>query len=239
MALLDLQRTLAALLMEEPARRAFAADPLAYARAAGLPPKDARLLASVDPDDLAYFATRRQVDRRVMLSADLPRSARLLGEPRAFLPYFRAHPYAFEDPLKEAARFAKWARRHAPADLADVALYEATVLRLAARPHRTARPSRHPKAVPGLALLRLGHLVHGRRPEPMEPACYVLVRTPDDVMWYRVAEVDLQLLDKAKGRLPEAAWLKAAAAEAGVSLAEARRSARELRAEGLFAPPAD
>lgn len=247
MTLLRLQRELAALLMEEPARRAFAAGRRRYARQRGLAGKDARLLASLDPGDVGYFAARRQIDRRSALRLDLPRATALLEREDHLLRYFRAHPYAFEDPLREAKRMARWAAQAArrgkvQALAADLARYEAADLALRAKPHRPAKPARRARRAPNLVRLSLGHDIAAALEEgaPFEaearPVHVVLWRGGEGVLGGEVAPVVAHLLRLANGRRTDAALVAGAARAAGVPAGRARRALAELRREGLLSP---
>ena len=250
MGLAALQEQLAALLMEAPQRAAFAADAPAFLRSQGLRGRDARLLASLDADDLAYFASRRHIDRQVALRAELPRSCRLLEAEGRLLWYLRDCPYAREGAVAEARQFAAWARRAARAGqvtalLPDLAAFEVEVLRLglAAAPAAGGaglRPAAYPMRAPRTAILHLRHPVQGARGQAVpavapEETFLGLVRT-DGVVWHRFERVDFELLRSARGRMPESAWLAAAARAAAVPVAEARESARQLRAVGLLRP---
>ena len=252
MGLLKVQQELAAILMEPAARKAFRDDPEGSLRARGVRGRDLRLLAGLVPDDLAYFAERRNIDRLQALRADAPRSTRLFEEAHGRLnAYFRAHPYSLEDPRDETDRFAKWCRQVVdregtlPAMLPDLAAYEAAVLRLLIAKPRAAAPSRRPKRAPGVKLLHLRHrLGPGLRaddPRKAEPAGHggawmALHRTADDVRWFGLSGLDAALLRSASGKATETAWLTAAAKNVGSTARAARRAADELRADGLLAP---
>lgn len=243
MSLLRLQRELAALLMEEPARRAFAAGKQRYARQRGLRGKEARLLASLDAGDVGYFASRRQLDRRSALRVDMTRTTALLEERDLLLRYFRAVPYALEDPVKEAKRVASWAvkaarKGHIPGLAADLARYEAADLALRARPHKAAKPSRHPRRAPGIVLLRLGHdiapALEGGTFDVEARRCHVLVwRGPEEVKAGEMPAVVAHILRLADGKRPEARLVTAASRAAGLPPGPAKRALAELRAEGL------
>jgi hypothetical protein len=248
MPLLKVQEELAAILMEPAARKAFRADPEGSLRSRGVRGRDLDLLAGLDADDLAYFAERRNIDRHQALRADAPRSVELLQSAHGRLnAYFRAHPYSLEDPKLETDRFARWCRDAArdgtvPAVLPDLARFEAAVLRLLGTKARTATPSARPRRAPGVRLLRLGHrlgpLLRSGKAKDAEagPATMALRRTPGDVRWNGLTELEAALLRAADGKHTEAAWLKAAAAATKSSLAQAQSAARDLRSEGLLAP---
>lgn len=246
MSLLKLQRELAALLIEEPARRAFAEAPRAYARRR-LAGKDAALLASLDPGDVGYFASRRRIDRLAALRVDVPRAAALLEGRGDHLRYFRAHPYALEDAVKEAARLARWAAQAArkgqvPPLAADLARYEAAHLALRARAPRPARPSAAPRRAPGLVLLALAHDLGPALADDGPPAaparrCLVaLHRTTDGVEAGEVRPLVWHLLKRADGRRSAASLARQAAEAAGTSAAAATRALRALRREGVLSP---
>lgn len=246
MSLLKLQRELAALLMEEPARRAFAEAPKRYA-GKRLHGKDAQLLASLDPADVGYFASRRAIDRRGALAMDLPRTTALLEEHGRLLPYFRDHPYAIEDPLREVRRAARWCKAAArkgtiPALAADLAAYEAAHNVLRTKPHRHAAPSTRPRRAPGVVLLDLGHDISVALDEesPLEaPArpCFVLLHHGHDgIVAGEVPEVAWQVLRLANGRRTDEQLIAAAAKAAGVPRAKAARALAEGRREGVLAP---
>lgn len=247
MTLLKLQRELAALLMEEPARQAFAAGKRRYVRQRGLAGKDARLLASLDADDVGYFASRRAIDRRGALRLDLGRTTALLEQGDGLFRYFRACPYALEDPVKEAKRVAAWAVKAArkgqvPALVADLARYEAADLALRAAAPRTARPSRHPRRAPHVVLLRVGHDLapvldeDGSLEAEARPAHVVLWRGPEGVHGGKVPPVVAELLRRADGRTPEAALVREAARASKTAVSGAKRALAELRKEGLLSP---
>jgi hypothetical protein len=246
--LLRIQQELAAILLEPEARKAFAKDPRGALKARGVKGRDLKLLAGLDPDDLAYFAQRREVDRAHALRADAPRAAALL-ETMGLKAYFRAHPYALEDPRAETDRFARWCRTAAregmaPPVAADLAVFDAAVLRMLADPARATRPSKWPRRAPGVRLLRLGHTIgpalrsgdhHDAKPGD---ATVALRRTPDDVYWQGLTPLEEALLRSADGKATEAAWLKGAATASQASVAAARKAARGLVRDGLLAPPA-
>lgn len=235
MGLRAVQRQLAALLMEESELRAFAASPAAFLRARRQRGNDARLLAALDANDLAYFASRRRIDRGVMLAADLPRTAGLLGA-RGLVPYFRANPYALEEWAAEATRFAGWAsRQHEPAVLGDLARFEFAELRLMRREWKSTPPSRQPRRAAGLVLLALGHRVDGPSTGRRGPSFYALLRQPNDVTWFRYGKLEHALLRTADGRRGESAWLGQAAKMSGTTTTEAGAAARLLRNEALLA----
>jgi hypothetical protein len=234
--------------LEEDARRAFAKDPEGWAHARGLRGAEARLLAGLDAGDVGYFASRRQIDRRAMLAADVPKAAARAIHEGALLAYFRAHPYAIEDPLREAARFAAWARQAARAGrlsafAADLAAYEAAELRLRSLPARAAKPSARPRRAPRLRLLRFGHdlapALRARgvpREGAARPCFVVLARTPEGVEGGEVSPLVFHLLRAANGRRSDAEVARAAARLAGRPPAEAARVLAQLRREGALAP---
>lgn len=248
MALLAVQEALAAILMQPAERKAFAADPRATLRGLGLKGKDLALLAGVDADDLAYFATRRNIDRHHALRSDAPLSVQLLEATRGRVQaYFRAHPFALEDPRAETARFARWAAKAArdgtaPALLPDLARYEAAVLRLMGKPFRPTPPSAKPRRARGQAYLAAQHRLHEALrsrgvPKATPGATNVVVKLlADDVRWHVVTDLEAALLEAADGRRTEAQWLAAAAKAAGASVAQARVAAAGLRKDGLVAP---
>jgi hypothetical protein len=248
MGLLRIQQELAAILLEADARKAFARDPRGSLKARGVRGRDLKLLASLDPDDLAYFAQRRDVDRIHALRADASRAVHLL-ETGGLKAYFRAHPYSLEDPRAETDRFARWCKAAAreglgPPVLPDLAAFDAAVLRMLGEPARATRPSKWPRRAPGVRLLRLGHAIgpalrsgDHRKARP-GAATMALRRTPDDVYWQGLTPLEEALLRSADGKATEAAWLKAAAAAGQSSLAAARTEARGLVRAGLLAPPA-
>lgn len=248
MGLLAQQQALAAILMEAPRRKAFAADPKGTLRKLGLAGKDLALLASLAPDDLAYFATRRNIDRHQALRADAPLTMRLLEATRGRVQaYFRAYPFSLEDPRDELIRFASWCVAAAkdgtvPALAPDLARYEAAVLRYATQEHKPVRPSTKPKRTPQQVRFTASHrLQEALRSKGVPQASvgdtYVVVhRAPSEVKWHVVTAVEAALIDTADGKVDEAAWLKAAARWAGVGLADAKRAAAGLRKDGLIAP---
>lgn len=250
MGLLEVQQALAAVLMQPAERKAFAQNPRATLRHMGLKGRDLDLVAGLDADDLAYFATRRNIDRHHALRADAPLSVRLLEDTRGRVQaYFRAFPFSLEDPVKETARFAKWARQaakdgSAPALLPDLAAYEAAVLRLVGTAYKPPRPSRNPKRAGGQSYLLAEHLLHQAlrskgTPKARPGTAFVVVkRLPDDVRWHVITDLEAALLDGADGKLPEARWLAKAAKSAGATLAQARKAATGLWNDGLLAPQA-
>jgi hypothetical protein len=251
MALLRMQQALAAILLEPQARKAFADDPRAALEAQGVAGRDLALLATLDADDLAYFAERRNIDRLQALRADAPRAMRLLETlPGRAKPYLRAFPYSLEDPLAETDRLARWIRSaaadgSAPAALADLAAFDAAALRLAALAPSKGRASRRPSRAPGLVLLRqetdIRPFLRGDRPAraaPRRASLLALQRTEDDVLWHALDALDHELLRRADGRRLERTWLRQAAAAAKASLEQAREAAAALRREGLLRAPA-
>jgi hypothetical protein len=246
--LLKIQQELAAILLEPAARKAFAEEPRGYLRKRGVKGRDVELLASLVPDDLAYFAERRNIDRHHALRADAPRSVRLLesahGRPNS---YFRAFPYSLEDPRDETDRFARWCKAAAhdgilPAVLPDVAAFEAAGLRMIAQPFRPAKPSAKPKRAPGVKVLRLRHRIgpvlrtgNAAAANP-GPTVMALVRSADDVHWFVLPPLQAMLLLSADGRRTPATWLKAAAVATSATVAQARKAAAALARDGLLAP---
>jgi hypothetical protein len=243
-SLRKLQEELASLLLEEPSRRSFARGRTRHVRGRGLRGKEATLLASLDADDVAYFAARRAADRRSALAADLPRTYQALDEAGKLPAYFRAHPYALEDPLREAARAAGWCARpegaRVPAWIADLAAFEHAHLALLAKPFRAARASRRPRRAPGVVLLRLGHdlapaLSRGRGGRSR--ATYAaLVRRPGDVEAGEIPALDFHVLRAADGRRTDAQVLAAAARRASATEPKARASLRRLQRDGWLCP---
>jgi hypothetical protein len=247
MALLRVQEALAAILMEPESRRAFAHDPRTALEAQGLAGRDLELLATLDADDLAYFAERRNIDRLQALRADAPRAMRLLETlPGRAKPYLRAFPYSLEDPLAETDRLARWSRAAAtegsvPAALADLAAFDAAALRLGALAPPKAKPSRRPSRASGVLLLRqetdIRRLLAGDAPAhtaPRRPSFLALQRTEDDVLWHALDALEHELLRLADGRKLEPTWLRQAAAAAQATVEESRKAAADLRKEGLL-----
>lgn len=250
MGLLQVQQALAAVLMQPAERKAFAQDPRGTLGKLGLKGRDLDLVAGLDVEDLAYFATRRNVDRHHALRADAPLSVRLLEDTRGRVQaYFRAYPFSLEDPVKETARFAKWARKAAqdgaaPALLPDLAAYEAAVLKLVGTAYKPSRPSRNPRRAAGQSYLAAEHRLHEAlrsrgTPKARTGAAFVVVkRLPDDVQWHVITDLEAALLDGADGKTPEAQWLAKAAKASGSTLASARQAAAGLWKDGLLAPQA-
>jgi len=238
MGLATLQTELARLLMESPRRAAFTADPTTASKKAGLRGRNADLLSSLDPHDLDYFATRRRVDRLVLLQAIMPRTSALLGS-AGLHAFFAARPYGHDDRVREATHLAHWLSRTARASyVADVALFEATELRLLRLAYRGARPSLLPRRVPGCVSLALSHRVDGgdaaRRPSP---SFYALLRRRDGVTWVRYGDVEHRLVAGADGRTAAKAWLLHAVEGQTQRLPAARKAAAALQREGLLASP--
>lgn len=250
MGLLRIQQELAAILMEPPARAAFAKDPRGSLRARGLRGRDLDLLAGLIADDLAYFAERRNIDRLQALRADAPRAMRVLEVlPGRARPYFRACPYSLEDPVAETRRLAAWCKAaarqgEAPGLLADLAAFDSAALRLAGTRPPASRASKLPRRAPGVVLLTLSSsiapVLRGGDPAAARPgpSFMALHRTEDDVLWYALDALDHRLLRSARGQVAEGAWLKAAAAATGRSVAAARRAQAELARKGLLSPRA-
>ncbi|MCA1814342.1 MAG: hypothetical protein LC624_10405 [Halobacteriales archaeon] len=232
------QEELAALLMEERARRSFAKDAKAHARKAGLKGKEARILAALDAGDVGYFASRREIDRRGMLRADLPQTCERLDEENRVLRYFRAHPYALEDPLAEAERVARWARQAARKGqvsvlLADTALFEATLLRARTASPKPARPSARPRRAPGLKLLRLAHDLSDGAERP----CHVAIaHGPHGVEAGEVDALAWHVLRAADGKRTSTQVAALAARQAAAPASKARTTLRRLAREGFLAP---
>lgn len=248
MSLLQVQQALAAVLMQAPERAAFARDPQGTLRRLGLKGRDLALLATVDADDLAYFATRRNVDRHQALKADAPMTVALLEATRGRVQaYFRAHPFSLEDPWRETERFARWCRKaaadgSAPALAPDLAAYEAAVLRLMGRTPRAAKPSAKPRRTPDQVRFTARHRLHEALrsdgvPKARAGETFVVVRrVPGDVKWHVVTPLEAALVERADGKRTEASWLKAAAKSAGATVAAAKAAAAGLRKDGLVAP---
>lgn len=242
------QQALAAILMQAEERKAFAADPRAALRRLGVRGKDADLLASLDADDLAYFATRRNVDRHQALRADAPITMRLLEATRGRVQaYFRAHPFSLEDPRDELIRFARWCMHAArdgtvPALAPDLARYEAAVLRYATQEPKPVRASAKPKRTPQQVRFTAAHRIADALradgvPTAPPATCHVVVhRAQDGVRWHVVTPLEACLIGAADGKRSEESWLRLAARESGATLADARRAAAGLRKDGLVAP---
>lgn len=252
-----LQRELAAILMDEAARLRWQADPRAYAKAAGLNPRDAKLLAGMVPGDVAYYAGRRWVDRWSFLQGDLPRSVALARKDGCLYAYFRAEPYPFEDTVKEATRFSQWlaAERNAelagkpgatpiPCLLPDLAAYEAAVSacwridppQARAEAMQPARPKRRP----GVALLTLDHdffdqLESPRIHDPPHATTHLaLVRRPGTVAPFKMDEPDHLLVKLANGKRTEAQLLSEVQRRTGATAKGLKASLGELRNERLL-----
>ena len=248
MSLLAVQHALATVLMQAPERATFAKDPAGTLRRLGLTGKDLRLLATVDVDDLAYFATRRNVDRHQALKADAPMTVALLEATRGRVQaYFRAYPFSLEDPRRETERFAKWCRKAAadgdvPALAPDLATYEAAVLRLMTRAPRAAKPGPKPRRTPDQVRFVARHRLHEALrgdgvPKARAGETYVVVRrVPGDVTWHVVTPLEAALVECADGKRTEAAWLKDAARLADATVADAKAAAAGLRKDGLITP---
>lgn len=250
MGLLEVQQALAAVLMQPAERKAFAQAPRDTLRKMGLKGRDLDLVAGLDADDLAYFATRRNIDRHHALRADAPLSVRLLEDTRGRVQaYFRAHPFSLEDPVQETARFARWARQAAkdgtaPALLPDLAAYEAAALKLMGTACKPTRPSRNPKRAGGQTYLMVAHLLHEAlrakgTPKARPGTAFVVIkRLPDDIRWHVVTDLEAALLDGADGKTPEKAWLANAAKSTTSTLTQAKQAAAGLWKDGLLAPQA-
>jgi hypothetical protein len=242
LSLEKIQAELAALLMEPGRLEAFEADPKAFVRKAGLTGKDADLLAGLPVAGARYFAERRRIDRFGYLRGDLPHGVALVDREVGLAAYFDAHPYAFEEPMKEVARFARWASAAArsgalPRLVADVVRFEATAVQVLHRPHRAAKPGKRPRRAPGVRILQLSHdpehFLHDHAWTPAPGRHMVaLQRTADDVEARTLNPAELALLRAANGRRTEAALLKHVAAATGhtaAGLAKAMRRLRKLR----------
>lgn len=248
MTLHAVQSELARILLEADASRKFAHDPASYLRARGVQGRDLDLLAALDADDLAYFASRRNIDRIVALRADAPLATDALRRTKGNLNrYFRAFPYSLEDPRLEIQRFASWARKVAARGgiqpiVADLAAYEAEVQALLATQARKARPSKHPRIAPGVRLLHLETsiadvlLERPARASPAGPASMALHRTATEVLWFVLDPLDVALLDSADGATPQKQWITAAANRTSSSPAQAREAFAVLAAQDLLAP---
>lgn len=248
MPLQAMQEALALVLMDGTARQAFAKDPTGTLRRLGLKGNDVTLLSTVDANDLAYFATRRNIDRHQALRADAPLTMRLLEGTRGRVQaYFRAYPFSLEDPQKETARFAEWCKQAAkdgtvPALAPDLARYDAGVLRLLTRPYREAKPSARPKRVAGLIRFQAAHRLQDAlrsdgvpkaRPGPVH---VILQRTPDDIRWNIVTPLEATLVALADGKRTEAQWLREAQQRHGGTRTAITKVAAQLRRDGLIAP---
>lgn len=238
MSLEKVQSELAALLME-PARLAvFANDPRAYVRKAGLRGKDADLLAGLPVEGARYFASRRRIDRLGYLRGDLQHSVALLEREGGLDAYFDAHPYAFEEPMREVARFARWAKTaEIPRFVADAIAVEAAAVRLYHAPHRAVKPSARPKRAPGVVLVRVAHdpehFLHDH-PWTPEPGDFtvVLQRTGDDVENPVLKPAELAALKLCDGKRTDTQVVAALAAK-GVAKARGEAALRKIRKLGL------
>ncbi len=241
-----LQSELAGLLMDSAELAAFAAGPKTYA-AARLAPTDAAILGNLNPKDLAYFASRRSIDRRGALKADMPDSVRLLERKTRLLHYFRAYPFPYEDPRKEARRFARWTRRAvrdglAPATLPDLASVEAAMVDLRSRKPRRPAVSARPCRAPNVRLFRLRHDLSawfsGRRAKWPERESWVALHLGADgrIVPYRMDAHDWEVLWLADGHHLERTLVDDVAERFDVWNREVQRSIRELRREGLLCP---
>lgn len=238
MTLARLQSELAALLMEPGRLEAFAADPKGYARKAGLRGRDAELLAGLPVEGARYFAERRRIDRFSHLRGDLPHGVALLEREAGVAAYFAAHPYAFEEPMKEVARFATWSRGAAlPRWLKDVVAVEAAAVLLMHGPHRATKPGLRPRRAPGVRLVRVAHdpehFLHDHAWTP-EPGAFtvVLQRTADDVENPVLKPAELDALKAADGRRTDAQVVAHLVAR-GHPKAKATAALAKLRRLGL------
>ncbi|HUR61478.1 MAG TPA: hypothetical protein VM286_03835 [Candidatus Thermoplasmatota archaeon] len=204
------QSELAALLMEPGRMDVFEKDPRGHLRKAGLAGADLDLLAGLPVAGARFFAQRRAIDRAGYLRSDLPYSFKHLDE-EAVQAYFAAFPYAFEAPMKEVARFAKWApdamMEGILSPLAnDVIQVEAAAVQLFHAPHKPIPRSRHPKRAPGIRILHLGHDPehfmhdHGGNAKAGD-FILVLHRDQDDVEPHLVDDVEVALLQRANADL--------------------------------------
>ena len=113
--LAHLQRELAALILKPGRLAEFRRGRSVFARSRGLKGGAAKQFASLSAAGVAYFASRRRIDRAGYLSASMPRTVTAAQRTGALRSYFDAEPYALEDWRKEARRFARWitqAARH-------------------------------------------------------------------------------------------------------------------------------
>jgi hypothetical protein len=245
MSLLQLQQELARLLMEPEARQSFARSPKAHLTQRGVKGSNFDLLASLVPDEIAYFAQRRNVDRHQALRADAPRAvAQLEAEHGRLNLYFREHPYALEDPLAETAVFARWTRRHARQGtvshaVADLAAFEAAVLALYRKTYRPTPATTKPRRATGARLLRLqtNLAIQLRRTKgvtAMGPNWMALLRVEDDVRWFALSDVETHLLRRATGQRTWQQWLQSSP----YPIRATTQAARELIRDGLLAPRA-
>ncbi|MEA3142768.1 MAG: hypothetical protein QOG31_92 [Thermoplasmata archaeon] len=240
MTLARLQAELAALLMEPGRLEAFEADPKGYVRKAGLAGRDADLLAGLPVEGARYFAERRRIDRFSHLRGDLPHSVAMLEREAGVAAYFAAHPYAFEEPMKEVARFAKWSRGASlPRILRDVVAVEAAAVLLMHGPRRAAKPGARLRRAPGVRLVRVAHdpehFLHDHAWTP-EPGAFtvVLQRTADDVENPVLKPAELDALKAANGRRTDAQIVAHLLAK-GHPKAKARAALARLCKLGLVA----
>lgn len=245
MSLLKIQEELAAILMEPQARKAFASDPRKALAARGLSGRDLDILASLDANDMAYFAERRNIDRLQALRADAPRSVPFLESlPGRAKPYFRAFPFSLEDPQAETDRFAQWCKGAAidggaPTLLADLAAFDATALRLTGQPPLKDRASTRPCASKNVVLLQLSNVLPPvlRSGDPSDAvsgrSVLALQRTHDDVLWHELDQLDFELVRLANGRRAEAQWITVASSVAKETKAETMHAAQHLLQKGL------
>lgn len=252
--LATLQREVAAVLMDEAARTRWQRDPGAYARAAGLKGTSAGLLRTLDAADVAYYASRRWVDRWSFLAGDLPRATALARADGCLYDYFRAAPYPLEDNVEEGLRFAAWLRARAvagglgavPCILPDLATYEATVAQAwMAQPPRGTKDTplgAKPRRAGGVFLLELGHDLTGlvaddgsvRATDAPHARFHVaVVRRPGRVEPIGMDRADYLLAKGAAGRRTQAQLVASVRKATGITAGAARASLRELRHAGI------
>lgn len=244
MSLAKVQMELAALLLEPGRLEAFEANPKRYAKNVGLRGKHAELFAGLPVDGARYFAQRRAIDRSGYLRGDLPHAVPLVGREGGLETYFAAHPYAFEAPMQEVARFAAWARAAArkgtlPRFASDVVQVEAAAVQLLHTPFRAAKASAHPKRAPGVRLVRVAHdPEHFLHDHPWTPQpgdfTVVLQRSEDDVETPILKPAELAALKLANGKRT-AAQIVALLVAKGHSKAKSESALRKVRRLGLVA----
>lgn len=224
------QDALAQILMEVPAQTAFAKDPVAFAKPYRLGPLEPMLTRLAAPD-AGYFSSRRVIDRFSYLQSDVARSVAALENSGGLAAtYFAACPYAYDEPAKEVAQLAAWARRNTHGPVRDVIRLETAAYAMMQKAYRAPRPASGFKRASGVKILVLDHdpdaIVDGRLDEA-EPGRYTvaLVREEDDVEVYRLDEAALALL--ANLTAPQ---------RAGLSATRLAKVARDLRARGILCP---